>query len=265
MRDKEEKENLKLNKILSEGLNLNDKFPVFRFPTFFDVWDEELIRTGREFIKAKVLVPPFENCVYHTEIKLDNGDNSKSKTQIFFEKDSHLALQHFLLFKGRWVLHPASVWVIEGQPHLCVADQEDIGRSLHKVIPPNNFTQKELVTCGQQLVDMYANFTMLLNSKYVEKVEIKLTSTQRIMNKSRERERKSLFTDYVDIRFKHSYLTPDGYVWDKSKGPVYRPHWRRGHLRHLSNGRIIPVAPCMVNWNGEVITPKDYVFEGEIK
>ena len=39
-----------------------------------------------------------------------------------------------------------------------------------------------------------------------------------------------------------------------------RMHWRRGHFRHLSDDRIVPVAPCIVGSSDHGIVAKDYVI-----
>lgn len=46
-----------------------------------------------------------------------------------------------------------------------------------------------------------------------------------------------------------------------SRGPLDgsraspKPHWRRPHLRHLADGRVTPIPPMWVNWNGAAGTP----------
>ncbi len=44
-------------------------------------------------------------------------------------------------------------------------------------------------------------------------------------------------------------------------GGTVRPHWRRGHLRHLGDGRVIPVSPSWVNAEGDIPPPKQYLVK----
>lgn len=82
------------------------------------------------------------------------------------------------------------------------------------------------------------------------------------MQKSRERRGKSPLSKYIYIKMKKEYRD----AIEKGGGDIRKPHWRRGHIRHLQDGRIIPVSPCLVNFDGDPLStdapkPKTYVVK----
>ena len=44
-------------------------------------------------------------------------------------------------------------------------------------------------------------------------------------------------------------------------GWTVRPHWRRGHIRRLADGRVIPIPPCCVNMEDGVPVKPEYVVK----
>jgi hypothetical protein len=76
------------------------------------------------------------------------------------------------------------------------------------------------------------------------------------VNKKKGKNRKTKLMDYIRVRMSEAVKTFVGGT--EPSGTTRRPQWRRGHIRRCRSGRIVPVQPCMVNWNGEKIEPKLY-------
>lgn len=95
---------------------------------------------------------------------------------------------------------------------------------------------------------------MLMNTKYVEKIDCVIPEK---LNKSRARRGKPILRDYSIIKINQKYLerSQDG---ESHASP--KPHWRRGHIRTLQDGRKIPVQPCLVNFDGKDILPNKGVY-----
>lgn len=70
------------------------------------------------------------------------------------------------------------------------------------------------------------------------------------LNKQREQKGKVPIAPMIVIDVRASHVAksqPRG-----STGWTVAPHWRRSHLRTLADGRVIPVAPCWVNVEGDI-------------
>ena len=57
---------------------------------------------------------------------------------------------------------------------------------------------------------------------------------------------------------KHATIARVGF-W--KGGWTVRPHWRRGHIRRLADGRVIPIPPCCVNMEDGVPVKPEYVVK----
>jgi hypothetical protein len=70
------------------------------------------------------------------------------------------------------------------------------------------------------------------------------------LNKQREKKGKVPIAPVIVIDVRASHLAKS--QGKGSAGWTVSPHWRRSHLRTLPDGRVIPVAPCWVNVEGDI-------------
>lgn len=64
------------------------------------------------------------------------------------------------------------------------------------------------------------------------------------LNKRRRLKGKTPVGERCIVTIKRSSLVRNGYAIEDRNSP--RPHWRRGHLRRLKTGSVIPIPPCIV-------------------
>ncbi|MFA1677230.1 hypothetical protein ACDY97_32140 [Rhizobium mongolense] len=73
------------------------------------------------------------------------------------------------------------------------------------------------------------------------------------LNKQRERKGRPPIRSMIVIDVRVNHMARPQH--QGSSGRTVPPHWRRGHVRTLADGRIIPVEPCWVNANGDLPPP----------
>lgn len=104
------------------------------------------------------------------------------------------------------------------------------------------------------LLDIVLGTTVLMSTKYVV---LRPEPAPDRLNKAREKKGRLPIGAKIFVSFAKTLPNVRG---GTHASPV--PHWRRGHLRTLADGRVVPVSPTIVAWvGGEKPVPKDYVFE----
>lgn len=195
--------------------------------------DRALIDTGLEFRQAGVLLPPFQCCKFVYQLKGESYpyciDIRGNDARVFVNQ--RLVLKATGLRRGE-------------------LDFEPIATIKEKLTPEQ---VKEFLAL---LVQEYLQCLMLLNLPYYEQIVHEPTEKQQ---KKRAKKGKPPLETKITVRMRHEY---EAYLSDENtNGGKKRPHWRRGHMRTLSNGKKTAVNPCMVNFNGDPIKPKDYVIK----
>jgi hypothetical protein len=104
------------------------------------------------------------------------------------------------------------------------------------------------------LLDIVLGTTVLMSTKYVV---LRPEPAPDRLNKARERKGRAPVGTKIFVSFAKTLPNARG---GTHASPV--PHWRRGHLRTLADGRVVPVSPSIVAWvGGEKPVPRDYAFK----
>lgn len=193
-----------------------------------------------EFIKAGVNVLPFDRFTISTRAIRENNEKPDVDILYIINKiGSVIEINMFSRAKPNKPTSILSVTFTDGQI------------SGFRKASPVTMEQVARFSCSCMAI------IMIINSHDVEREHVSIPEK---LNKAREKSGKPSLKDYIIIklseasreRLKH---TENGVV-------TYRkPHWRRGHLRHLRDGRIVPVSACIVNFNGDKVDPKTYIVK----
>lgn len=257
---------------LAAKMIIQDKnIPCFYFDhNDFDK-DENLSDTGKEFFKEGVMDIPYERCLYklknfvqhpcgrttdgfilmcnlndyYREEITNIGNECRINAPLGFLSDINIAFIEFNVVNNEIMICPY------------------IGTVNHKseknagaLIPEghNNMSQS-LLSKSRACCGTLSAATMLLNTKYSEKENIIISEK---LNKRRIKNGKEKFSNYTIVKLKRSNYDVSGAL--KSHASP-KPHWRRGHVRKYQNGKISPISPCLVNWDGEEVKHKIYKVE----
>lgn len=76
------------------------------------------------------------------------------------------------------------------------------------------------------------------------------------LQKARIKRGKETLRGYITVKMRKDIKE----ALNSGGGWTVKPHWRRGHVRTVKDGRKIPVRPCMVNWAGDAELDKSIYF-----
>jgi hypothetical protein len=98
----------------------------------------------------------------------------------------------------------------------------------------------------------------MLSSREIEQ---KIIPAPAKLNRQRAKKGRLPIGERRIIRLRPGFVASGGSIKGDGSRASPRMHWRRGHMRRLADGRIIPIPPTLINAaEGVEIRPKDYVI-----
>lgn len=226
--------------IISTGWDfLENNFMDFPFDDFLFIVKNQYRDVSHPAIIVSCLIDEriksiFEELKFYTEITMPIINNSERFfIECIYQQDM-IAFQAYLSFINRTADISEKVRTLV----LYSTDESFINRRKNNA----SVSAGSLISC-----------CMLLNTKYVD---IQHYIPPEKVNLKRAKSKRPLLSDCSIIRIRSEYLEKTAVGTHNSP----KPHWRRGHVRKLHDGRMIPVQPCLVNFNGHDIIPSKGVY-----
>jgi len=237
----------------------------FNHDDYYDPSDNSLYQTGLDFFRSGIVDMPHEICLYMIDNFVVDGDKKYTSAILIAKLDDGGREVVSSVYDGEDAYNfPYIIFEFDFSPNgECFPLPQFC---LYNPMAENNnvcvFSFRDSALISRTLLDKYniacgavVASTMFLNTKYVDKQEVDISPT---LNASREKRGKRPYSGYTIIKTKIKAGDNDA---GGASGWTVRPHWRRGHIRHLNSGKITSVSPCMVNFNGDEIDPMKYVVK----
>lgn len=252
--------------------------------------DQEIVTTGHDFYKQGALDFPFDNCCFVFDNAIDEADKSpwltKNRRELYLLQrisaiknpllkdqvemtlrnwlDADYIFQKFTeiqggnVFKGPFPV-PDSYLASLGS----CRDWAQYGKcATLNLLPADCYSPETKEVAGinyQFATGTLIGALMLLSTKYAQKAEHHI---DRKLNERRQKNGKGALLGYTVVSLgKQFSQAGDGSHASPPKPP--KPHWRRGHMRHLASGKATKVMPCIVNWDGKEPEEKIYKINAE--
>lgn len=212
-------------------------------------FDSSLVDTAAEFWHEGVLHLPHENCLFI--INIETNEETYPILALCSEKEDK-SVMIVLLQSSKGMAH---------EPVVSCAGLFRRGDSFD-YIP---ITEISIERKGQQGIEQLKllfktvmTFTLMMNMPHYHQERVTISEK---LNKARIKNKKQLLSPYVRISLRPEIRAAlsNG---STDAGYSVRPHWRRGHIRTLQDGKKIGVRPCMVNFAGDAeLDKKPYLIK----
>ena len=208
-------------------------------------YNRELLDTAAEFYREGILAAPFPRCLFLFKRK---GNTFLAHMQ---EIENGFRVTSFL---NENPIQPGNDYSI--LPALSVDfRRQDCGKFTEglfttelegrAMFAPENVPPSRLKLILAESLLLFLGGCMLLNMPYFDKQRVDIPEA---LAKARYKRGKPALRAYTTVKLRKDIADA---MTDGQGGWKVRPHYRRGHIRRLSDGRAIPVMPCMVNFEGD--------------
>lgn len=117
-----------------------------------------------------------------------------------------------------------------------------------------------VATCQMQMEVTFHHLLVAIGLLNTRGVDLPLTAAPKFMNAARKRKGKPpIFSFRTLVVDPSAVRIPGGALGADRTAP--RLHWRRGHVRRLSGGRVTMVRPCLVGDGHKGFVAKDYEID----
>jgi len=236
-----------------------------------DFIDRNLTATGYEFFDEGILDLPFDQCMFVMENLYEVPRGECHRGAVLVSRVDEDIKELGLLHNSSSIKTPD--FVFAEFPEVLMGAYPYIGY-LYRKSGIYNFEGEELRASFIAWNPAYKNLfekssqcavaavittLMLMATKNVKKEKIDISEK---LQKARSKKKKPPLSGYTVINL-------DGLMKKNMDGTHSspRPHWRRGHIRTLQNGRKIPIPPTLINAELGEAKPNTYTLnrKGDFK
>ena len=210
----------------------------FYFDPIVKEMSQELSETALEFTRNGLILPPFKSFLLHVPKALVSKSGEIADYILWVRSIDGDRLEYLYIgeAQGRLGVH---CW--KGGISLKSA-------SFYAVILEKEEDGDDPLQSAQRYGTIALLLLMMLNHPVYEKKEHDIDEA---LQRSRIKRGKETLSKYIYVNMKPHIKA----ALTAGDGSIRVPHWRRGHVRRLADGRVVPVQACIVNWEGEATDP----------
>lgn len=215
--------------------------------------DPALVQTAREFFHAGILRLPYDCILMIIELDKLGASNKPLKIPMILSEVDNAdkgGIQALLLQSANQEYD---------KPVVQLAAQAERGQDIIRFFPFSYEAQKndtENARTVKIVIDFALTCVLKMSMPHYRQEQ---NSPPEKVNQKRIKTGKAPLRGWTKVSLRPEIMQQLN-RGSSSQGWTVRPHWRRGHIRTLQDGRKVPVRPCMVNWEGDTALEKNIYF-----